>query len=101
MATATATPTREDFAALRAMLPVLAAGLFVSALMTAFYAATGLIVARVAYAMVPPLLAIAGSAAIVTVRRLEGRARWALGLGCFLIAVTQTAIFILKMPPNL
>ena len=40
-------------AQLRPALQVIGAGLFVSALIALFYAAVGLIVARLAYAMVP------------------------------------------------
>jgi hypothetical protein len=96
-----AAASAKQLPALRATVPVVVAGLFVSALMIAFYAATGLIVARVAYAMVPPLVAIAGSAAIAGVRSLDERRRLTLALGCLAIALAQAAVFILKMPPNL
>jgi hypothetical protein len=84
---------------LRPFLPVAAAGVFASAIIALFYASVGLIVSRLAYALVPPLIAIAGAAAMAAAHTLSQRRSVLLALGCLLIAVVQFAIVVIEPPP--
>jgi hypothetical protein len=69
-------------------------------LMTAaFYATTGLTVWRVAFALVPPLIAGTGDAVYVAADGLAPEHRRIVALACVLIALAQSIVIVVKSGP--
>jgi hypothetical protein len=86
-------------AALGPLVPVAMAGLFVSAVVVAFYASAGYTPARLAFAAIPPLIVVAGAIAVAVVQRLEAIHRRMLACGCAMIAALQVIYVIVKDGP--
>jgi len=81
---------------LRPVLQVIGAALLVSALAAAFYTSVGLIESRLAYATVPPLIAIAAAAGVTSARQISPRYGCLLAAGCLAIAVAQTLVTVIN-----
>jgi len=81
---------------LRAVVQLIGAALFVSALAAVFYTSVGIVEVRIAYAMVPPLIAIAAAVALASARQVSPRCGWFLASGCFVVAVTQALVTVVK-----
>src|SRR6185437_8408013 len=79
-------------------LPVLAA-LLVSFVTFAFYTCVGLIVDRLAYAVVPPLVVVAGLLSISVVRQSDSKSKNLFVSGCVLIALMQLVHVVVKDGP--
>ena len=86
-------------AVLRAAHPAMLAGLYVSVATLGFYASVGWIAERLAYPMMPPLLAGAAAAAIAVLPQLKERGRRELAAGALLAAVAQISYVIIKDGP--
>jgi len=83
-------------AQLRPALPVIGVALFVSALVAVFYTTVGMIEARLAYATVPPLIAIAAAAGLAASRQLSPRYGWLLAAGSLVIALVQMLVIVIN-----
>lgn len=86
-------------AVLGPMLPIAMIGIFVSVVIAVFYSSVGLITARLAFAMIPPLIVVAGAIAVVVVQRLEATQRRVLSYGCLMITTAQLIFVIVKDGP--
>jgi hypothetical protein len=86
-------------ARLSAALPILATGLYVGVALLGFYTCVGWIVDRLAYPMIPPLLAAAGAAAVVIAQHLPPARRPVLAVGCLVIAIAQMIYVVAKDGP--
>lgn len=86
-------------AALGPQLPIALVGLLVSAVVAAFYASAGYTPARLAFAVIPPLIVVAGAIAVAVVRRIEAAQRRVLAYGCLMITTTQLIFVIVKDGP--
>lgn len=84
---------------LRLALPVLWAGLLVGAVVLGFYTCVGLTVDRLAYPVLPALLAAAGAGAWDAVGRLSAGRRSVLAAGIAVVALAQVVWVILKDGP--
>lgn len=73
--------------------------LLVSGLAGAFYASVGFITARLAFAMVPSLVVLAGACAIALTSVLDARRRWAVAAVCATIAVVCAVYAVVKDGP--
>jgi hypothetical protein len=87
------------FTAVRRQALIIASSIMVAALVLAFYASVGLIIPRLAFAGIPPLMVAAGAAALAVSAGLNRAQRQALGLACLAIAVGQTILMIVKDGP--
>jgi hypothetical protein len=85
--------TRAD---LRPALQVIGAGLFVSALIALFYTSVGMIEARLAYATVPPMIAVAAVAGLTASKQLSPRYGWLLAAGSLAIAIVQMLVTVIN-----
>ncbi len=90
---------RAAAAALRARLPAVLTGLYVSAAMLAFYTGVGWVLDRLAYPAIPPLLVAGGMAAAAMARRMGGRGRRRLALGCLGVALVNLVWVVAKDGP--
>jgi len=86
-------------ASLSPALPAIAAGLYVSAAVLGFYTCVGWVTDRLAYPMIPPLVAAAGAAALVIAQRLPPRRRPVFAAGCLAIAIAQMIYVVIKDGP--
>jgi hypothetical protein len=86
-------------AVLGPMLPIAMIGILVSAVIAVFYSSVGLITARLAFAMIPPLIVVAGAIAVAVVQRLEATQRRVLSYGCLMITTAQLIFVIVKDGP--
>lgn len=86
-------------AALGPVLPIAMAGIFVSVVIAAFYSSVGFITARLAFAMIPPLIVVAGAVAVAVTQRLEATQRRVLAYGCLMITTAQLIFVIVKDGP--
>jgi hypothetical protein len=90
---------RLDLAQLSAAVPIIAIGLYVSVAVVGFYTCVGWVAPRLAYPMIPPLIAAAGAAAVVLARRLPPASRSVLAGGCLAVAVAQMIYVVAKNGP--
>ncbi len=86
-------------APLAAALPAIGIGLFVSVAVLGFYTCVGWVTDRLAYPMIPPLVAAAGASALLIARRLPPRRREVCAAGCLAIALAQTIYVVVKEGP--
>jgi hypothetical protein len=77
----------------------LAAGVLVTVLIAGFYASTGLMAPRLAYALLPSLLVVTAVAAVAVATRLAPSDRRVFVSGCFAIAAVQIGMMIHEYPP--
>jgi hypothetical protein len=89
----------RQLASLSPALPGIAAGLYVSAAVLGFYTCVGWATDRLAYPMIPPLVAAAGAAALVIAQRLPPRRRPVFAAGCLAIAIAQIIYVVVKDGP--
>jgi hypothetical protein len=71
----------------------------VTTMIGAFYATTGLIVSRLAYAMVPPMIVASAAVVLGAVMVLPVRRRMLVAYACIAISVLQATFVILKNGP--
>jgi hypothetical protein len=90
---------RLPLAALRPAVPIVCAGLYVSAAVLGFYACVGWVVDRLAYPIVPPLLLAAAAAALAILPYLSPRGRRVLTVGTLLGTVAQVCYVVWKVGP--
>jgi hypothetical protein len=86
-------------AQLPALAPVAAAALYVSAAILGFYTCVGWTVERLAYPVLPPLMAAAAAGAIAVAGVLDRGGRTVLAAGCAALAVGQIVYEIAKNGP--
>jgi hypothetical protein len=86
---------------LRPMLQVICAGVCVSALIAVFYTLVGWIVSRLAYAVVPPLIAIAAATAVGLAKQVPPWHGWMLAAGCMTVSIVQSVLTVIKAQPFL
>ena len=86
-------------AVLGPMLPIAMIGIFVSVVITVFYSSVGLIAARLAFAIIPPLIVVVGVVAVTVMQRLEATQRRVLAYGCLMITTAQLIFIIVKDGP--
>jgi hypothetical protein len=91
----------RSLAVLRPALPVIVIAIMVGALHLGFYASFGHLASRLAYSVVPPIIAITGTLACLAAPQLSPYARRVLALGLVLIAIVQIVAMIMAKPPNL
>jgi hypothetical protein len=85
--------------ALRPQMPVAMVGLFVSIVVAIFYASAGYTPARLAFAIIPPLVVVVGALAVAAVQHVEATRRRVLAYGCVMITTAQLIIVIVKDGP--
>ena len=86
-------------ASLKRTLPMAWAALYVSFVVLGFYTCVGWTVDRLAYPIIPPLLAAAAVGAVAIARRLNAQRRHVFAAGCALIALAQVIYVVLKDGP--
>lgn len=82
-----------------AALPMVGTGLYVSFAMLGFYTCVGWMAPRLAFPMLPPLVAAAGATALLLARRLPPGPRTVLAGGCLAIAAAQIVYEVAKQGP--
>jgi uncharacterized membrane protein len=75
------------------------AALYVSFVVLGFYTCCGWTVDRLAYPLIPALLAAVAVAAVVVARRIDAERRPIFALGCALIALAQMVHVVVKDGP--
>jgi hypothetical protein len=90
---------KGEIAHLSAALRVIAIGLYVSTALLGFYTCVGWIVERLAYPVIPPLVAAAGAAAVLVARQLPPGRRSILAGGFLVIALAQMIYVVAKDGP--
>ena len=85
--------------ALRSVTPVALAALYVSFAVLGFYTCVGWTVPRLAYPIIPPLLAAAAAGVLALVRELDRTNRWRVAAACLFLAATQIAYVAAKGGP--
>jgi hypothetical protein len=86
-------------ASLRPAYPFMTVGLYVSIAMLGFYACVGWLVDRLAYPILPPLLAAAAAAAIAVSQQLDERDRPRFATAISILALAQMVYVIAKDGP--
>ena len=65
----------------------------------AFYATTGYIVWRIAFALVPPLIVAIGGAIVTIASGLPPRQRWMVACACITLTLVQSIVLVIKTGP--
>jgi hypothetical protein len=86
------------FGALRSVQMVVLACLFVSTLIIVFYVGVGLIVPRLVYAVIPPLVTLVGACAVALAAGVGRRVRWLVAAGCLVVTAVQTLLVATSLP---
>jgi hypothetical protein len=86
-------------AALGPQLPVAMVGIFVSAVVAVFYASAGYTPARLAFAIIPPLIVVVGAIMVAVVQSVEATQRRVLAYGCLMITTAQLIFVSVKDGP--
>jgi hypothetical protein len=86
-------------AVLNRLYPIVLCAILVSFATTAFYATTGVVVWRLAYASLAPLIAAAAVAIVWTTASLPDRQRKVMAFSCVAIALAQSIFVVVKSGP--
>lgn len=86
-------------AELRLRYPTFLCAILVAIVVASFYATTGLIAWRLAYAILPPLLVLAGGAVLTIAKTLPDNRRKVLVCACIAITLMQSVLVIVKSGP--
>ena len=90
---------RRSKCALRSVATVAILAAYVSVAVGAFYTCVGLIVDRLAYPIIPPLLAAAAVASVTVARKMDYRHRWLFAAGYALVGVAQLVYVVAEDGP--
>jgi hypothetical protein len=82
----------------RSLVPLAATGVFVSAVTAAFYASVGLIVSRIAFSIIPPLIVVAAGSALAVTEGDYARRR-ILAFFCAAFALVAAVYTVAKNGP--
>lgn len=86
-------------AQLPSLVPMMLAALYVSVVVLCFYTCVGWWTERLAYPIIPPLLAAVAAGAIAISARMEANRRALLAAGCIAIMLAQALSVVLKDGP--
>jgi hypothetical protein len=89
---------RKFLATSRNLVPIFLCTVLVSLTIGAFYATTGLIDSRLAYALIPPLVLLL-SATAVALAEADTRWGWVLAVGCVAISMVHSVAVVVKSGP--